>query len=119
MPPLHCAFNLHNFGSRLLPWTLKDTLGKYLVNIAASIQRVRTYQDDERATTLKTPFNRRSWYRKKTCKENKLSSKPFNTIDQKDISKSNVDFKCEMWECSSKKRNMLNKHMNTKRRKNI
>ena len=55
----------------------------------------------------------------KKSKENILSSKPLNTIDQKDVSKSNDDFKCEMWECSTKKRNMPNKHMNTKRRKNI
>ena len=30
------------------------------------------------------------------------------------MSKSNDDFKCEMCEYSSKKSNMLNKHMNTK-----
>jgi hypothetical protein len=50
----------------------------------------------------------------KTSKENILFSKPLNVNDQKDMSKSNDDFKCEMCNYSSKKRNMLNKHMNTK-----
>ena len=50
----------------------------------------------------------------KTSKEKMLSSKPVNEVDVKDTSKSSDDFKCEMCEYSSKKRNMLNKHMNTK-----
>ena len=51
---------------------------------------------------------------RKPNKENIPSSKPLNKIDQKDMSKSNDDFKCEMCEYSSKKINMLNKHLNTK-----
>ena len=51
---------------------------------------------------------------KKSSKENILSSKPLNEIEQKDVSKSNDEFKCEMCEYSTKKRNMLNKHMNSK-----
>ena len=52
--------------------------------------------------------------RGKTSEENILLSKPINETDQKDVSKLNDDFKCEMCEYRSKKRNMLNKHMNTK-----
>ena len=43
-----------------------------------------------------------------------VSLKPLNEIDQTDMSNSNDNFKCEICEYSSKKRNMLNKYMNSK-----